>query len=252
MSQYLHGYIKRSRFLHGMGLLVLIVAGFGVWGWLMTIKLERVLVSGTENATRTQIVALAALNPGEILYNIDTALLEERVEQHPWVEEGRVSRYPDGTVRIRIREREPVLLVLDASGRGVFYLDREGIRLPDNVDKGYDVPIFHGYTDGFEVPGKTMNRTVMEFLQAVADDEAGTGDLISEVSLKTGQIGLRLEPAGTHGAIPVKLGESEFVEKLGRLHAFWYQQMLPRQDKKIKWIDLRFNSQIVVREAPAR
>ena len=72
-------------------------------------------------------------------------------------------------------------------------------------------------------------------------------NLISEVSLQQNQIGLRLEPAGNHGAVPVALGSSEFEQKLEELDAYWYQFMVSRQDITFESLDLRFRGQIVAR-----
>jgi cell division protein FtsQ len=86
-------------------------------------------------------------------------------------------------------------------------------------------------------------------LVALADNATGTDDLISEVSLRSDQIGLRLEPSGNHGAVPVQMGSTNFTKKLKRLRAFWYQNMVPGQNTRFESIDLRYDSQIVAREA---
>jgi len=267
MNNYLHGYIKRSGFHQGMALMILIVMGLGVWGWFMSIKLDQIKVTGTESAEAVDIKTLASLSEGERLFHIDAAQLSSRVEQHPWVLEAHISRFPTGTLRIKIVERKPVVLVLNSSGRPAFFLDRDGIRLPLAVERAYDVPVFHGYSDGFSELGETSNSTVREFLRVLADDVAGTADMISEVRLdsktkvesKTRSaaetkvtadlIELRLEPLGNHGAVPVVLGSSKFEQKFNMLHAFWYQAMLPGQEQDFGWIDLRYDSQIVVRDA---
>ena len=120
----------------------------------------------------------------------------------------------------------------------------EALRMPASV-AGY----LRGYADGFDEIGETSNATIKEFLRVLADDRTGTADMISEVKLVKKGVELRLEPLGTHGAVPVMLGSSEFEEKFDRLHAFWYQALLPGQDKEFGWIDLRYDSQIVVRAA---
>lgn len=249
MSTYLHGYIKRSGFHQGMALMILIVLGLGTWGWFMTIELDRIIITGAENASVADIENLAVLSVGEKIFNIDVALVSARIERHPWISKARISRLPTGTLRIRIEESTPVVLVLDLSGRRAFYLDREGVRLAPVVDRPYDVPIFRGYSDGFDETGETANGTVREFLRVLADDLSGAGDMISEVKLISQKIELRLEPVGNHGAVPVMLGSSEFEEKFERLHAFWYQVMLPGQEQDFGRIDLRYDSQIVVRSA---
>jgi cell division protein FtsQ len=249
VSQHIHGYIGRVGLHKGMGLMVVIILGLGVVGWFLSVKLVKIEVTGNENAATNEIMALIDVSPGETLFDIDTGALSQQVNEHPWVLETTVSRFPNGTLKLTIVERTPVALVLSEAGRSVFYLDRAGVRLLAHIRRAYDVPILRGYGDGYAVPGETTNEVLRRFLLAIADDRAETGNMISEISVDSDQIGLRLEPAGNHGAIPVKLGSSEFEMKLHRLHAFWDQTLLPRQDKKFKWIDLRYDSQIVVQES---
>jgi len=248
MTEYLHGYIKRSGFLHGIGLLGLIVLGLGVLGWFLSINVARIEVHGAVDAGEPEILALADLQIGQKIYKTNASELGGRVEKHPWVQTASISRFPNGTLRINIRERKPELLVLDKNGRPIVYLDKSGRHMPFRDTSFHDVPIFHGYDVNEASDGHVKNVVVQELLLALADNITETDDLISEVSLKSDQIGLRLEPAGNHGAIPVQLGSTEFIKKLKRLRAFWYQNMVPAQNTRYESLDLRYASQIVSRE----
>ena len=248
MNQYLHGYIKRSGFHHGIGLLIMIVVGLGIFGWFMSMNLARVVVDGALDAAPDDLLALADLEIGQKMYNIDATLLSERVEAHPWVETAYVSRFPNGTLKIMIEERIPELLVLDTSGRPSIYLDRWGRHMPAQDATYHDVPIFQGYDMTDAENGYVSHSVVNELLIALADNMTETDNLISEVSLETDQIGLRLEPVGSHGAVPVQMGSTEFVKKFKRLRTFWYMNMVPNQDTRFESLDLRYDSQIVARE----
>ncbi len=60
------------------------------------------------------------------MLTIDTAVMEARLEQHPWVKDARVRRvWPDRLV-VAISEHHPQALVARDGEKGFFYLNREG------------------------------------------------------------------------------------------------------------------------------
>ena len=46
----------------------------------------------------------------------------------------------------------------------------------------------------------------------------------------------------------VWLGEDDFASKFKNLRTFWENEVLPHQNKRFELIDLRFDSQVVVKE----
>ena len=53
-------------------------------------------------------------------------------------------------------------------------------------------------------------------------------------------------------AIPVRLGRAVTPAQLARLHAFWRQAVRTQPGRAFAYVDLRFDSQIVTREAEVR
>ncbi len=99
--------------------------------------IERIDVVGAARLTDDQVRALVALPEGSTLLRYPRAEIEERLVASPWIAEAQVSRdFPDG-LRVRVVEREPVVLV--DVGDALFWLvDREGTvleqRTPDATD----------------------------------------------------------------------------------------------------------------------
>lgn len=248
MTEHLQGYMRRSGFIQGIAILLVLAGGFMGWRWLMEVTLEGIEIRGVVNATELEIRDLVATDTGVVLYKMDTALIEDRVLRHPWIEGALVSRLPTGTMIVDVAEREPLIQIKDAAGRPDFYLDQFGFQMPRTDSTFYDVPLFTGYPESYHPLVRTEDTVVLAFLEALVEAPESSTKIVSEVSLRSGEVWLRLMPEGNHGATPVRVGRDEFDEKMRRLSAFWEQAMIRRQDKVFELIDLRFNSQIVARE----
>ncbi len=229
-----------------------VMLGAGVLGrhWQATLPCLRIEVTGAHRAPVDSLVALARVDTGMVLFDIDPALVEDRVARHPWVASARVRRLPTGTLAIRVQERVPVLLVLDARGRPSHYLDADGAQMPA-AGVAFDVPLLRGLDQPYHPVQQVQRPEVRALLAALAGLDPGTEALIAEVDLRaSGEVWIHTTPAGGQGSIPVRLGQDAFAPKLARLRAFWRQGVLPRSDKRFHLIDLRFDSQIITREQP--
>ncbi|GMQ81230.1 MAG: cell division protein FtsQ/DivIB [Rhodothermia bacterium] len=254
--QGLPGYMRRSGFLEGILVLIVLTTGILGWGWLMQVTVERVDVRGTVNALPGEIRELAGVDSGDVMFQIQSDIVAERVARHPWVAHTSITRLPTGVLILGIRERVPVVQVLSPSGRPSFYLDRDGYPMHPSDSSSYDVPFLSGYRDDFHPGSPSADEQTLSFLAALDAERDNAGILISEIVFREGEVWLWLEPSGRHGSTPVRLGADDFDEKLKRLDAFWTQRMARSQDREFQLIDLRFSSQIISREekrdTPAR
>jgi len=246
--QGLPGYMTRSGFLEGILILIVLASGILGWGWLMQVTVERVDVRGTNNALPDEIRELAGVDSGDVMFQIQTDIVADRVARHPWVAQTSITRLPTGVLILGIRERVPVAQVLSPSGRPGFYLDRDGYPMHPSDSSSYDVPLLSGYPDDFHPASPSADARTLSFLAALDGERDTAGILISEIVFREGEVWLWLEPSGPHGSIPVRLGADDFDEKLKRLAAFWTQRMARSQDREFQLIDLRFSSQIISRE----
>jgi cell division protein FtsQ len=241
------------------GLLVVLgVLGMGSvsvlgWHWMTALRCERIELHGLHLADSTALLHLAQVDTGMVLIDIDPALVADRVQRHPWVETARATRLPTGTLTISVQERNPVVLVLGRRGAPGYFLDRAGFAMPPAPEAVYDVPLLRGLDRprdraAFVVP--LQDERVRDLLGALADADDETDALVSELDIEpSGEVVLHTTPVGARGSIPVRLGRDGFAEKLARLRAFWHQAVLPQPDRNFASIDLRFDSQIVTREA---
>ena len=244
---------QARRILRGV-FLTLTLLGFGSlgvlgWQWMDELRCERIEIHGLNHADSTALVELAQVDTGMVLFDIDPALVADRVRRHPWVRKARATRLPTGTLTISVWERDPVVLVLDGRGQPAHFLDRAGFAMPATPGAAYDVPLLRGLRERYHPVRPLQDEQMRTLLVALADADDQTDALISELEVqRSGEVVLRTTPVGARGSIPVWLGRTGFAEKLTRLRAFWHQAVLPQPDKIFTLIDLRFDSQIVTRE----
>jgi cell division protein FtsQ len=230
-------------------MLVLLLGGVLGWQWQARQPLVRIEVTGTQHADRDALVGLAGLDSSMTLYDIDPVIVADRVRRHPWVADARVWRLPNGTLSIRVEERQPALLVIDRRGRPERYLDPAGFQMPVVASAAYNVPLLRGLEEDYNPVQPVRQESLRELLAALPGLDPELDALISELEIRApGEIWLYTPPLTDHDAIPVRLGRSGYAIKLQRLQAYWRQAVLPRPDKAFKMIDLRFDSQIITQE----
>jgi cell division protein FtsQ len=231
-------------------LAMLVSVGVLGWSWLNELVFRTMDVSGNVQSEADELIAAARVDTGIALFGIDPALIADRVQRHPWVRTAEVTRLPPSTLSIKVRERDPVVLVIDANGIPSDYLDAEGYRMPVTDHSSFDLPLLMGAELPPNPTQPIESPAVADLLEALAQIGPATDVLISSFVVDaSGQIALRTAPIHGQGSVVVRLGRREFDKKLRELSAFWDQAVVTRPDTKYEWIDLRFDSQIVTREA---
>jgi cell division protein FtsQ len=210
-------------------------------------------VRGNVHAEAADLVALAAIPDSSRLFDLDTAEIVRRVEEHPWVRTAAISRWMTGTVSISVAERQPVALAIGPDGRPAMYLDVDGFAMPVTrtaLRAGYDVPLLTGRLPAVNPAAPLADAPLRRLLAALASTGPSTDALIAAIERRPdGQMVLFTAPAPGGTSIPVSLGRDRFEEKLHRLEAFWEQAVLVRPERAIRRIDLRHEGQIVTEES---
>ena len=247
------------RWLHLAGTVLVCMAVLGVavlgWRWHRSIPVRQVVVKGATHAVPDTLARLARVDTGQALYGLQPRLVADRAERHPWVRSAEVSRYPDGTLRITVEERTPAALVLHTgdeapAGEAAYYLDAAGYPLPlaDSM-AAFDVPLVRGLDEAFQ-PLQPTGHASLRRLLAILKERPAADALVSEVRVGEGEgITLYTVPDGRGQSVAVRLGTGAFSQKLHRLTAFWHQAVREKPHTAFYQIDLRFDEQIVARQA---
>lgn len=236
--------------------LVLGLAGIatGAWfayDWYRQVPLERVAIDGNIHAPEDALVELAALDSIDRVYDAEPELIADRIQRHPWVHTAKVTRWPTGTLAIKVRERVPVVLALDRQGRPSYYLDAEGYAMPVTPEAIYNVPLLKGAGAATHPLRPVDDRRVQALVASLDALDDPHLALLSEFELRGRELWLRTTTTGRGQSIEVRLGRDDFEEKIRRLHAFWHQAILTQPETRFTRVDLRFDSQIVTLEHPS-
>lgn len=230
----------------------MVFAGWTGFSWIQQITLSDVAIKGNVNTTASDIQDMIKVDTSMVLYDISAVVLEDRLIRHPWIQQADVARLPSGVLDIRIEERKPVAVILGSNDRPDTWVDAAGWRLPITDRAVYDVPLLD-MNPGVWHPMKPIeDPSTLELLRSLARASQEMDALFSEFIRTDSGWELRTTPVAGHDSIPVLLGESGFGRKFQMLQGFWNEQVLQHRNKEYTLIDLRFDSQIVVREQPIR
>ena len=155
---------KRRRI--ASGLVAVGATGAIAWGGLASplLAVDEVRVVGARHTTSADVTLVTGLGPEDNLLLLSPGDIEARAETLPWVKSARVDRLLPGTVRVRIVERVPAMVV--SLGAARWTIDAHGNVLDSGVvsDK---LPILGGAETGdIEIGGRLSTPEIEHALRA--------------------------------------------------------------------------------------
>lgn len=230
-------------------LVLIAAAGLFGWWWKDQIQVQKVNIEGLVHAEEEVVRQMIRVDSTLLFFQLDPLMIADRVRRHPWIEDAEVQRYPNATLQIRVTERTPAVLVVDASGTPERYLDAAGFQMPFLQGAVYDVPLLSGLAEPMHPTRPVTHPALLSLLQDISTVPDRVDALISAFELEEdGQISMFTTPKPGRGSIQVSLGRDHFDERLSRLYAFWHKAILAKEDVDFASIDLRFDSQIITQE----
>ncbi|MGH2809082.1 MAG: cell division protein FtsQ/DivIB [Actinomycetota bacterium] len=136
--------IGSTAFLIGLAVLVWIAF------WSPVLNVRRIDVVGDRRTSAGDVRAAAAIDGDDNLLLVSTSDVAARVRALPWVRKARVDRRLPGTVRIKIVERRPAMVL--TSTAGTWTIDARG-RVLDEGAAGKGLPTLTGTEYDSAVPG---------------------------------------------------------------------------------------------------
>jgi cell division protein FtsQ len=121
--------------------LVLVVGWFVIHSPLLDV--ERIRVTGTQQATAAEVRRAAGVHRGEAILFVDSGAVEHDVERVPWVDKARVDRSLGGELAIHVTERRPAAWVRRAPDR-VAVVDVRGRVVADASEPPAELPEITG------------------------------------------------------------------------------------------------------------
>jgi cell division protein FtsQ len=237
-----------------VGSTLLLLGTTPIWGpdagrRIEYLQVRRVEVSGTRFLAPHEVLETSGIRRGFHLLD-DRHPLESALLRHPAIAEAQVLRKPPHTLRVRIREKQPVAFVSDGTLKTA---DGNGEILPfDPANVFVDLPIVRGSLDD-PMQSDALRRVLSETQRLTLLDAAFMRE-ISEIRLSGRSEGVMIM---THRAAEVVIPMGLPALRLAQLRAVIsdMERRFPPDSSGASprnQVDLRFADQIVVRPLTPR
>lgn len=179
---------------------------------------------------------------------IDLKRIEKMLEKDPFVLDADVYLNARNIVNVVIRQREPVLRIIDNNGLN-YYLDKEGVKMPVSKRAAAHVMVATGnippHDPGFLERKRHLLKEVFLLSQMLRED-AFFSAMIEQIHVSNqGEMTL-IPKIGDQKIFFGRLADAD--KKLQKLRVF-YQEGMPYEGwRKYKSIDVRYAGQIVCKK----
>lgn len=178
-------------------------------------RAKRLAVSGNQRLSDAEVLAQAGLAPGVQILKLNLGQVHQRLLAHPWIRAAEVGREIPDTLRVTVREHQPLAVVDMRMGRR-YLLDNAGhlFKSWDATDP-QDLPVVTGLAYRDLPIGANTGSDAFEAVMALL---TGTGawETLSLARVEADpEIGLTLVVAESGQRI--RMGYGHYPEKLRRL-----------------------------------
>lgn len=155
---------RRRRLLISAGAIVIFGAALWLVFWSPLLRVREVVVRGSDHVNAQEVARVAGLDSSDNLLLVSPGSVEDKVGELAWVKHARVNRKLPGTVRVKIVERRPALVLSVQSDR--WTLDRFGNVLTEG-EAAEGLPVLAGASVPEPRPGSRLQTAeIRSALQA--------------------------------------------------------------------------------------
>jgi len=240
---------KKALILTVILVLLIVAAGIGAHEWKQQVTVGEIKIEGNAIVLTEEVLKEANIEIGSPLFQVDLAAVRSRIEQNLFVRSADVKRDVRGGIAIEVHERKPVAaLVVD----GLRYVDAECIVLPPINSKFiFDIPVVTGNMKSTDcVPGTKVSDLRIAEAVAILEMAKRAGE---EVFRNISEVHIDGDAPILYSAedgIPIIFGSGDAPAKLVKFAGFWKDIVQPQGAHTLKYIDLRFEDQVVVQWKP--
>lgn len=211
----------------------------------------KILIPGADNfIEREEIDAILKQSQGNLvgkpLEHINTHEIEKAIQANPYIAFAKVYADMDGVIHIQIKQRQPVLRIINAGGQD-YYIDRDGLKMPMSPNFTANVLVATG--DIFEGFGGRVDTLITPLVA----DLYKTALFLKQDTLWDAQIEQifvnsknDIELIPRVGNQRIILGNADSLSvKMGNLLAFYKQAMPQVGWDAYKTINVKYINQIV-------
>jgi len=221
----LHGAVRRSLVVLKALAWVAALAG-AAWAGQQAVRhviasprfaLREIRVNPTARVNEDQLLALAAVAPGDRLLAIDTDVVAARVASHPWIAAARVRRELPSALAIDVTERSAAAVAVLG---GLYLIDESGHAFKRaTLDESDGLVLLTGISRQQYAAFRDASAAAYREALAILDeyrspDSAGSRPALSEIHIDP-RYGFSL--ILNDGGAEIRLGRGDYTDKLERL-----------------------------------
>ncbi len=224
-------------------------AWLGTMQWKEHLTVSGIIVEGEHILTKEEIVKLAHVSLNTKMYDVDLISIQKSIRENHFIKNVIVARDAPATIRISVEERIPIALLSIPGKADMLYIDEEGYVLPHVSSQAiFDLPVISGIDSLADVAvgERTTHADVLAALEALETAQRVSGELfrlVSEVKIHSGH-DMVLYSADT--GVPIIFGRGDAAKKMVKLDAFWKKFIAEQGSQGIRYIDIRFEDQVIV------
>ena len=213
--------------------------------------LAKIWLSGNNYLSDEEVLGLLKLPEQTKLSDLDLTAIQDELERHPHIRAVRVSRNFPSAIRIDVIERLPLAYVNHSP---FFLVDRDGVVLPTkDGNLEFDVPTLSGFNPASElypVGERCLSQKVIEAVTYLDLMKREFPDLYEDLSE------IMVDPSDeyvlclSHYPTKIYLGPTISYRHLKLLEQFAHTISGVRSLHDYRYVDLRYNNQIIVKEKP--
>lgn len=182
---------------------------------------------------------------GTELADLEVERMEQVLEEDPFVADAETYVGQSNTLHVRIKQREPILRVLDNTG-GNYYLDKTGAKIPCSALYTARVLVATGNIAPYSLDFQKRKKNTLKDLFYLAEVLSKDSDLSAFIQQ------VHINNAGEFILIPL-IGDQKIVlgstrnleDKLKRLKIFYTEGMPYAGWRKYRTVNLKFSGQVV-------
>ena len=188
------------------------------------------------NADIANSLTKAGLSPvGKNLSTVNVAAIENKLEENRLIKRAECYKTIDGTVRIKVYQRKPVLRIF--STKESYYIDSEGEKMPVPDNFAAYLPVASGFIDD-----DYAKKQLFDFVSFLQQDKFWNSQIKQIYVNQNGDV--ELTPAV--GNQQIILGKIEnYKENLEKLRLFYEKGLSKVGWNKYSVINLKYKNQVV-------
>ena len=218
------------------------------WSLISTnLILKEISISDTKIIEKNEFYELVSEFLGKPLENVNLANVSKIIEEHPYVEAARVSKWYPSKIKIELIEREPIAIL---NVEPIVFLDKNSFVLPNKVGKSnFNLPILNNFNTDFNLypsGSKVLSENVensIRWLQKIKNEYPSLYGDISELKMTSdSHMNIILSEYPTR----IFLGKGQIWAKIEVLRKF-ETELSPKKLSDFKYIDIRYDNQIITK-----